>query len=113
MRGEAFALQFIAMREGEVIPSDISSEMGISSARVAAALNSLESKGLITRRIDVSDRRRILIELTQAGKEQAQEHGRKIFQMTKKIMEYLGEDDAREYIRIMGRLAEMPQGECE
>ena len=69
LRGEQFVLGFIAHTEGSVIPSDISAAMGISTARIAAALNNLESKGLITRRIDMSDRRKILVELTEAGRE--------------------------------------------
>lgn len=44
MRGEHFVLHYISEHEGDVTPSDISNEMGITSARIAAALNSLEKK---------------------------------------------------------------------
>ncbi|HHX12372.1 MAG TPA: MarR family transcriptional regulator, partial [Clostridiales bacterium] len=57
MHGEIFTLYFISQHEGNVIPSDISNEIGISTARVAATLNSLEKKGMVTREIDPSDRR--------------------------------------------------------
>ena len=53
---------FLSAHENGVIPSDIS-KMGISSARIAAALNSLEKKAS-SRRIDTDDRRRILVNLT-------------------------------------------------
>ena len=69
MRGEGFVLQYIIRRGGNVLPSEISGFMDISTARMAAALNSLERKGLITRRIDPSDRRQILVDLTDKGKE--------------------------------------------
>ena len=49
MHGEHFVLFYISRHEGNVIPSDISNEMGISSARIAAALNGLEGKGYIVR----------------------------------------------------------------
>jgi DNA-binding MarR family transcriptional regulator len=68
MQGEHFVLQFIPSHNGYVLPSEISYEMGISSARIAAILNGLERKGLITRQIDISDRRRILVDLTPKGK---------------------------------------------
>lgn len=106
MHGESFILFYISKHEGNVIPSEISNEVGISTARVAATLNSLESKGLITRKIDVSDRRRILVEMTPAGKEQVEKHFQMIMSTTTKMLEYLGEHDAKEYVRIMGRLAE-------
>lgn len=106
MHGEHFVLFYISKHEGNVIPSDISNEMGISSARIAAALNSLEGKGLITRRIDVNDRRRILINLTDAGQQQVDQHYQMIMNITTKMLIYLGEHDAKELLRIMKRLAE-------
>ncbi len=111
VHGENFVLFFISQKGGKVIPSDISNEMGISSARVAAALNGLEKKGLIVRKIDAEDRRRILIDLTDLGKEQVKNHYRMIMNMVKNMLQYLGENDAREFIRIMKRLAEKgPEG---
>ena len=106
MHGESFVLGYISRHNGNVIPSEISNEMGISSARIAATLNSLESKGMITRMIDVSDRRRILVELTPVGKEQVDQHFQEIMEFTTNMLCYLGEHDAKEYVRIMGRLAE-------
>lgn len=111
VHGENFVLFFISQNGGKVIPSDISNEMGISSARVAAALNSLEKKGLIIRKIDAEDRRRILIDLTDSGREQVKSHYRMVMNMVKNMLQYLGENDAREFIRIMKRLAEKgPEG---
>jgi DNA-binding MarR family transcriptional regulator len=106
MHGETFVLFYISKHEGNVIPSEISNEIGISTARVAATLNSLESKGLITRKIDVSDRRRILVEMTPAGKEQVEKHFQMIMNTTTNMLRYLGEQDAKEYVRIMKRLSE-------
>lgn len=106
MHGEIFVLNYIHRNEGNVIPSEISNEIGISTARVAATLNSLENKGWITRKIDVNDRRRILVDITPEGKEQVEQHFQIIMNTTTKMLEYLGEDDAKEYIRIMRKLAE-------
>lgn len=106
MHGEQFVLFYISKHEGNVIPSEISNEMEISSARVAAALNSLEGKGLITRQIDVDDRRRILVNLTDAGKEQVKKHYESVMTFTTNMLKYLGEHDAEEIVRIMKRLAD-------
>ena len=107
MHGETFAMSYIFRQGGTVLPSDISSEMNISSARVAVILNSLESKGLITRQIDISDRRRILVELTQDGQEFADVHNKAVVNYTVRILKSLGEHDAKELVRIIGRLAEL------
>ena len=108
-RGEAFVLQYIGLHESHVIPSEISGAMDISAARIAVTLNCLESKGYITRKIDSSDRRRILIGLTPEGKEQAEKYKDMILKTAEKMLSSLGERDAKEYIRITGRIAQMAQ----
>ncbi len=113
MHGEPIVLFYISKCEGDVIPSEISNEMGISTARVAVTLNSLESKGLITRRIDKNDRRRILVEITPAGEERVNEHGKMMLENMKNMLTFLGEHDAFEYARIMKRLAERPADKSE
>ena len=106
MRCEAFMLQYIALNEGHALPSQISDEMNLSTARVAAALNSLEHKNLITRSIDPRDRRRILVELSPSGRTLAREHARMLLEETTAMLRMLGERDAEEYVRITGKLAE-------
>ena len=111
MHGEAFALYHIAARGEHMIPSEISSAVGISGARIAATLNSLENKGFITRQIDPSDRRRILVTLTETGKKQEETRRRQLSETIEKIMRQLGEHDAKEYIRITRKIAELAQME--
>lgn len=107
MQGETFALLYILKQGSVVLPSEISNEMNISSARVAAILNSLEKKGLITRSIDKNDRRKILVNLTQEGIVLAKQHEEMAINMTARMLGLLGEHDAKELVRIMGRLAEL------
>ncbi len=107
LQGESFVLRFIHCHNGDVLPSEISNEMEVSSARVAAALNSLENKGLITRQIDLSDRRKILVRLTDKGKEVAERHQREVIADTANLLQQMGEQDAKEYVRLIGRLGEI------
>lgn len=106
MHGENFVLSYISEHEGNVIPSDISNAMGTTSARIAAVLNSLEGKGFISRRIDPSDRRKILIDLTDDGRAQVDTHYQMIMSYTTNMLQYLGEYDSKEYIRIIKKLAD-------
>ena len=107
MQGEAFVLHYVSRRGGNVLPGEISQEMDVSSARIAAALNSLEKKGLIIREIDRSDRRQILVAITQKGKNAAEDHYRTVLGIAGQMLELLGEDDAKDYVRIMKKLAEV------
>lgn len=107
MQGEVVTLHYIMQHNGDVLPSEISNDMDVSSARVAATLNSLENKGYITRQIDKNDRRRILVSLTPNGKEIASKNKEKIIRIVSKMLSDLGEHDAKEFVRITGKLANL------
>ena len=103
--GEIFALQVIAGHDSDITPGDISKAACTTPARIAAELNSLENKELITREIDPSNRRRILVRLTADGeKAVAKNHG-EFIDAAVMLLEQLGERDAQEYVRIIGKLA--------
>jgi len=108
LRGEMFVLFYIMKTGGKAIPGQISSSVGVSSARIAMALNSLEEKGLITREIDIEDRRKINVELTQKGQEYVEEEQKRQVENVKGVLMSLGEKDAKELVRIIGRLSEVP-----
>ncbi|MCL2032947.1 MAG: MarR family transcriptional regulator [Methanomassiliicoccaceae archaeon] len=104
---EAFILHCINENQGRTVPSQISDEMGISSARVATALNSLEDKGLITREIDVGDRRKIIVKLTPKGRDHVEEWHKKLLEKLTNVLMQIGEEDAKELVRITGKLTEV------
>jgi len=107
LQGETFILNFIAHHDGDVLPGKIGHEMDVSSARIATALNSLEKKGLITRQIDTNDRRKILVRITEEGKKISEKQLKKVVAVATKMLHQLGEHDAKEYVRITGRLVEI------
>lgn len=118
VQGERQVLHCIAEEGARIRPSDISQRMGISTARIAATLNALEAKGWVTRQIDPADRRRILVALTQAGRDQAEETNQAVRREVCRMLKALGDQDASDYVRILGRLvdqmAEQPgQGQAD
>lgn len=106
LQGEAFVLNYIASHGDEVIPGEIGQEMNVSSARIAQTLNSIEKKGWITRQIDTSDRRKIIVKLTPEGKNEAEKLNQRVMDIATKMLAQLGEHDAKEYVRITGKLAD-------
>ncbi len=108
MQGEKMILRFLGNRKGEdVLPGDISEALGISSARVAAALNRLEDKGLILRSIDSEDRRRFIVTLTEKGVAETEKNAEVMKNRVIELLKELGDDDASEYVRLMGRVADI------
>jgi DNA-binding MarR family transcriptional regulator len=67
----------------------------------------LEKKGLITRKIDPNNRSKIIIEITAEGEAVAKEENKIALESTVKMLEYLGEHDAKEYVRIIKKLSIM------
>lgn len=105
LHGELFALSYIASQGEHVNPSEISGNMNVSKARITTTLNSLEKKGLITRQIDTSNRSRILVGITGKGKDLAEEHQKTVLEMVTKMLKLLGKQDAKDYVRIMQKMA--------
>lgn len=105
MSGEIFAIFYILYQKEDVRPTKIAKEMEISSARVAAMLNSLEKKKLISRKRSDIDKRKINIELTKSGTDLAQKTKEDVLHQVSSMLEFLGEEDAKELVRIMSRLA--------
>lgn len=110
-KGEMFALGFLYKRGGEVLPGEISEKMGISSARIASILNALERKELVTRRIDPTDRRKILVKLTGEGSAKALAHREEALSEMENILRGMGEDDTKELIRLLRKLSDILKGE--
>jgi DNA-binding MarR family transcriptional regulator len=58
---------------GQLTPSEIAVQTGLTSGAVTAMLDRLERVGLVQRRPDPSDRRRVLVQLTDKARELASE----------------------------------------
>jgi len=107
LQGEAFILHYIQEHyHSAVIPKEIASAIGVSPPRITAALEDLENKGLITREIDKDDRRKIIVKLTEKGQSVAEANKQDILRKTTTLLSMLGERDAKEYVRLMGKLTE-------
>lgn len=57
----------VLWEEGALTQTEISARLGIEKASSTGVLNSLERAGLVTRRRDETDRRRVILRLTDDG----------------------------------------------
>lgn len=104
-RGEEAILIFLHKRKDKVTtPSQISDSLNISTARVAASLNSLETKGYITREIDQDDRRKIIIKLTKSGTKLATELMSHNLAKAADLLSKIGKKDSDELLRIFEKI---------
>lgn len=102
-RGETVMLLCLSRAEGALLSGELADKSGLSTGRTANLLRQLEAKGLVLRRRDEVDRRKTYVWLTDAGTDEAERQQRALEQSRKELLRYLGEDDAREFVRLLDR----------
>lgn len=109
-KGELFVLQFLAIRNGApVLPSELSAALQASMARISALLGALEKKGQIEREIDRTNRRNILVTITEAGKTRVQAEMADLYAQMAGIFVDMGEAETADFIRLTRQFIELGQ----
>lgn len=105
--GEQGILNYLHYVKDNAMPGEISREIGITTGRTAIALKKLEEKGMICRQPSQKDKRCVRVCITREGAESAEAIWREALEKTTRMLEELGEPDAREYVRILKRIVQM------
>ncbi|MGD6730992.1 MAG: MarR family winged helix-turn-helix transcriptional regulator [Pleomorphochaeta sp.] len=100
IRGKKRVIGYLTEIEDGIHPSKLCQFMGVSTARIATILKSLEKQNLITRKIYSSDKRKVVVNLTEKGKLLGLSYQKEIIADLSKLLEKLGESDAKEYVRL-------------
>ncbi|MCC0643974.1 MarR family transcriptional regulator [Clostridioides sp. ZZV14-6009] len=102
--GEKFVLGYLSKNNKKVNPKEISSTMNVSTARMSAILNQLESKEMIERCVDPQNGRQTLVQLMPKGIQQQKINEKEFLEYTVKFLKALGPEDAIAYIRIQKKI---------
>lgn len=113
MRGEANALHVLHHHPEGVTPTELARACQVSSARIAKMLNQLEERGLVRREASPSDHRSVIVHLTDEGELEVRQRFERVNDYVAGVLSELGEDDARELVRLVGRLAQIVEGHAE
>ena len=103
-RGEMAVLRLLAREQRLMLAGEISRSLSMTTSRIAAVLNSLEKKDMITRCADPADRRRVVVALTARGEDFCRARRRDAERDFTHLLERLGEDDARQFVHLLGRV---------
>lgn len=104
MHGECFALLFLRECAVPMLPSELSTGMNVSTARIATLLNAMEQKGLVVRQPDPVDRRKTRVSLTEKGLAQAEQTLSEIRQNAIFTLSHLSPQDTTDFLRIMRQI---------
>ena len=105
VRGELCLLMHLKRRSEPVLPGELSEVMSVSTARIARLLNTLEDRGLIRRSMDLTDRRKIIVRLTEEGERYLEAVHAHTHRRASAVVEALGAEDAEAFIRRAERIA--------
>lgn len=105
--GERKILAYLTYGKNRVTSGELSEYLDLSTPRVASALNSLSKKGFIKRKKDEQDKRVVIVNITEPGKSFVKEEHEEAMGALEKILEKLGEQDAREFVRITKKIQEI------
>ena len=108
-KGEIFILRYLYMKETPASPSELSEALNSSTARISAALGTLEKKGQIHREIDTTNRRYILVTITEEGRERIRANMARMRNHLVQVFTEMGEEDAREFVSLSKRFFEIAQ----
>ncbi|QIV81492.1 MarR family transcriptional regulator [Mycolicibacterium frederiksbergense] len=98
-----------ALRGGEGFTmSEMSTAMAIPPPTLTRIVDKLVDGGFVLRRVDATDRRRVLIYLSARGKSKVRRLARQEAAMKATLAEEFGEDSAVQLIRTLARASELP-----
>jgi DNA-binding MarR family transcriptional regulator len=81
--------------------SELSNQLQVTPAAVTHLVNDLEKAGHVERDSDLTDRRIVLIRPTMSGLRLIEIANAQLLETLKGLIEFLGEDDSRDFIRLM------------
>ena len=104
-RGEDSALLLLSRTEQRLSSGELASKLKVTTGRMANILNSLEKKSYIERIKACEDKRQSLVSLTPDGLKYINAVYKNACEDNCRMLEYLGEDDSRESLRLIKRIA--------
>jgi DNA-binding MarR family transcriptional regulator len=102
--GMFFILMYLSKTQEDVYASVLAREMKISRARVAKLIQKLINKNLIEVETSPLDSRIEIIKLTSSGFLKIADIKNDAIQMTKKILDQIGEEELNHYIEISSKI---------
>lgn len=99
-RGIHFVLGYLIHHNEEVISSDLSNALNVSTARMAKLLNKMEANKLLIKKHSNDDARKTVVVLTQKGIDKALLYKETLVNVTMNLIDQVGYNDLQEFVRI-------------
>lgn len=101
IRGEYGVLRYLLYVQDKTSPGVLTEQLHVVPGRMTDILNSLESKGFIKRQKSDEDRRRVVVCITESGRDEAFQKMEYIRNEDQGLFKILGRKDTEELIRLL------------
>lgn len=103
-RGKIGILIYLQTIADGATPGELSQHFGVSTGRIATALKGLEEDGMLERRTDQADKRKVTVHLREKGRELLFEKREEAIAKTEKSLSKLEQEEALELVRLVKKL---------
>jgi DNA-binding MarR family transcriptional regulator len=103
------ARQALAVLDGAgepLSPTEIARRLIVTTASVTSLLDTLERRGLVERRPDPADRRRLLVAITPTAQAMVRQYVPEVVALQGAVMSGIGEEDRQQLIAVLTRIRE-------
>lgn len=107
--GKTGVLTLLFRHTRPMLAGELASTLGLSTGRMASILKGLEGNGLVHRVSVPGDKRRVSVSLTPEGIQWAQGLYEHALAQVSRLLEDLGESDARDLLRLIEKMKQMAQ----
>lgn len=96
----------ILYKKGSLSQKEVQEILDVKPGSISEIITKLEKRELVIRVQDPEDKRRVLLELTEKGRQDVEEFSRNYQNSVMKFFEVLDEDERQEFGRILVKLLE-------
>ncbi len=108
LQGECRLLTLLRLEPEKTLqPGELSKRLGVSTARVASTLKTLEAKGYIIRETSPADKRKVYVSITDEGIRYIEEKREAVCSFFDSIFSGLDENECGEFIRLVKKLSDI------
>jgi DNA-binding MarR family transcriptional regulator len=99
-KNQPMVIKIIGM-EGEVMPSTIGKYTGMEKSSLTRMVDDLEKKGIVFRKTDPDDRRKVLVSLTEKGLNYYNQLNEITAEIADEILKFVDEQDLEEFAQSL------------
>jgi DNA-binding MarR family transcriptional regulator len=87
--------------EGEIMPSTLGKYTGMEKSSLTRMVDDLEKKGIVFRKTDPDDRRKVLVSLTEKGLDCYNRLSQITTEMAEEILQYVDDEDVENFMHSL------------